>query len=248
MRGIESDFATGAPAESLLKLGSLREDVIALVRDKRYEEALSILYRARSEAPEDRGLSRSIERLKEFLVVAYAKQLGGLDRTAGPLPLDAARTPDVALLARYIDGVSSYGDVAQMCPLGQVRTLQVLVGLYTGKEPPRIQSVRPLSSSPEEPSSGLRAYDGALATYGAGSGDERVPDTARSGAATLSVRGAETEEDRLYKESFARGTASFVQGRYAEAADAFDACLKARPADRAAEVMLRRSLAQGEGR
>jgi hypothetical protein len=62
------------------------------------------------------------------------------------------------------------------------------------------------------------------------------------------ARVVETEEDRRYKEAFARGTAAFIQRRFSDAAEQFDACLRVRPADRAADVMFKRSLAQGESR
>src|SRR5690606_11354661 len=52
---------------------------------------------------------------------------------------------------------------------------------------------------------------------------------------------AETAEDRRYREEFARGTAAFVQRRYAEAIEAFEACARMRPGDAGASVMLRRA-------
>jgi hypothetical protein len=220
----------------------VRVDVVGFLREKRYEEALAALYRARSESPADRELQKSIDQLKEFLIGAYAKRLGGLDQIAREIPLSAVRTPDAVLIARYIDGTSTFGDLAQMCPLGQLRTLQVLVGLYVGTEP-----------TPDPPNSGLRSYV-APATglippvEAAADSDARPPDTARSGSLAPVARSVETENDRGYKEAFGRGTAAFVQRRFSDAAEQFDACLRIRPGDRAAEVMFKRSLSQGEGR
>jgi hypothetical protein len=232
--------------------GTVRADVVAFLREKRYEDALAALYRARAEAPGDRELQKSIDQLKEFLVGAYAKRLGGLDQVAKPIPLSAVRSPDAVLLARYVDGTSTYGDLAQMCPLGQLRTLQVLIGLYNGAEPPRITVSTELPRvTPEPPNSGLREHDGPVALRQPnliGAADERPPDTARSGQLQIGARVVETEDDRRYKDAFSRGTAFFVQGRFTDAADSFDACLRLRPGDRAAEVMLRRSLGQGESR
>ena len=250
-------MATKPDGDALQKVAAVRADVVAFLREKRYEEALAALYRARSEAPGDPELQRSIDKLKEFLVGAYAKRLGGLDQVAKPIPLSAVRSPDAVLLARYIDGSSTYGDLSQMCPLGQLRTLQVLIGLYSGTEPPRIHSMEmprvmpdtqtpaspPVSGAPvsRPPTSGLRTHDDA---------DSRPPDTARSGslAAPIGARPVETDEDRRYKEAFSRGTALFVQRRFSDAAEYFDACLRIRPGDRAAEVMFKRSLGQGESR
>jgi hypothetical protein len=255
-------LAVRPEGDALQKVAAVRADVVGFLREKRYEEALAALYRARSEAPGDPELQRSIDQLKEFLVGSYAKRLGGLDQIAKPIPLSSVRSPDAVLLARYIDGTSTYGDLAQMCPLGQLRTLQVLIGLYSGQEPPRIYSMEmprvtpdptpaatPASYPPASRplTSGLRSYDaGGQAKEDT---DSRPPDTARSGSLAPSIGSrVETEEDRKYKEAFSRGTALFVQRRFADAAEYFDACLKIRPGDRAAEVMFKRSLGQGESR
>ncbi len=247
-------MALGPEGETLQKVGSVRADIVALLREKRYEETLAALYRARSEAPGDRELQKSIDQIKEFLVGTYAKRLGGLDRVASPIPIGSARSPDLVMLARYVDGVSTYGDIAQMCPLGQLRTLQVLVGVYCGVEPPRISGIE-VAPRAEPPNSGFRAHDelptapSAEIREGPRSDAEMSPpDTARSRSIGTIGRTLETEEDRRYKETFAQGTSFFVQGRFTDAAEAFEACLKLRPRDRAAEVMFRRSLSQGESR
>lgn len=228
--------------DALHKADSLRADVVALLREKRYEEALAVLYRARSDAPADPELQRSIEQVKEFLIGAYAKRLGGLDRIATPVPRPAVRSPDAVLLARYIDGTSTIGDVAQMCPLGKLRTLQVLVGLYSGTEPPRIDL--------EPPPSGLRVPEVArdltppeFVTSRA-EGEERPPDTARSSSGTTQPfsRLGESEDSRSYKQSFELGTAAFVQRRYKDAIEAFETCVRLRPDDKGALALLRRSV------
>jgi hypothetical protein len=248
----------------LQKTDSVRADVLALLREKRYEEALSLLYRARSESPADRQLQKSIDQIKEFLIGAYAKRLGGLDQIATPVPLAAVRSPDAILLSRYIDGSATFGDVAQMCPLGQLRTLQVLIGLYFGVEPPRIDAelaridVDPQRADSGAPRSGLRVPDAPAAPItllgGVTPQDDRAPDTARSASsaavaqsvaeiATLppAPSSARRQQDP-YEEMFTVGTAAFVQRRYSAAVEAFEACVRLRPDDRAATVMLRRSL------
>jgi hypothetical protein len=198
----------------------VREDVVWLVRAKRYEEALEVLYRARTDSPGDRELASSIVQIKEFLIGSYAKRLGGLDRVAGPIPMSAVRSPDAMLLARYIDGTSTFGDVAQMSPLGQLRTLKVLVGLYSGDAAPASQP--PQGAEPSADDEG------------------RAPPPA-SAPLPISTRVFETEDDKRYREMFGLGTAAFVQKRYVDAAKAFEACDAFRPGDRAASVMLRRS-------
>jgi hypothetical protein len=223
---------------------SLRVDILALLREKRYEEALAALYRARSEAPSDPQLQKSIDQIKEFLIGTYAKRLGGLDLIAKPIPASAMQSPDKVLLARYIDGRSTFDDVAQMCPLGKLRTLQVLVGIYAGQEPPRIddaaESVRREANAP---TSGVRVPDGRTALAPDPHDDDlRPPDTARSAAVAQVTRALESEETRRYNEMFALGTAAYVQQRYADAAEAFEACSRLRPGEKGADVMLRRSL------
>jgi hypothetical protein len=240
----------------------VRADVLVLLREKRYEEALAVLYRARADSPTSSELQKSIDQIKEFLIGAYAKRLGGLDQIARPIPINTPRSPDVVLISRYIDGSSTFGDVAQMCPLGQLRTLQTLVALYGRPES------RGSSPEPEAPRSGLHALNElaqAVAPH-SGAEPEPPPDTTRSPssappAAFTSVPvssspvvpiGAappiETEDDRRYRELFGRGTAAFVQSRFEDAVEAFRACDQLRPGDYAAGVMLRRSLRDLESR
>jgi hypothetical protein len=197
----------------------VRADVLVLLREKRYEEALARLYQARSETPESVELQKGIDQVKEFLIGAYAKRLGGLDQVALPITPAAGRSPDVVLLSRYIDGATTYGDLAEMCPLGRLRTLQVLIEMYA--RPPASES-RPL-----EPPAPVNVVDPT---------DEPAPETARSVSAL-----PEAPEARIYREAFTRGTAAFVQNRFADAIAAFEACAELRPGDAAAEVMLRRA-------
>jgi hypothetical protein len=216
----------------------VRADVLVLLREKRYEEALARLYQARAESPDNAELQRGIDQVKEFLVGAYAKRLGGLDQIAQPMAPAAGRSPDMVLLSRYIDGTSTYGDLAEMCPLGRLRTLQVLMEMYP----------RPGSSSVardverESSRSGLRTTDPAPASDGEAAQpvEEATPETARS-AWSPPPPPPEDAETRAYREAFARGTAAFIQERFADAIEAFEACQQLRPGDAAAEVMLRRA-------
>jgi hypothetical protein len=235
----------------------VRADVLVLLREKRYEEALEVLYRARAETPGSSELQKSIDQIKEFLVGAYAKRLGGLDQIARPLSVSSGRSPDVVLISRYIDGNSTFGDVAQICPLGKLRTLQVLVSLYAKTEP------RGSNAEPESPRSGLHSLSTLSAqapTLEVVSPPESAPETARSPSSIPSARvvvipapiGAgpapESDRDRQYRELFAGGTSAFVQNRFQDAIEAFRACDLLRPGDQAAAVMLRRSLRDLESR
>jgi hypothetical protein len=224
----------------------VRADVLLLMREKRYEEALAMLYRARSESPGNAELQKTIDQIKGFLIGAYAKRLGGLDRVGKAIAPSGGRSPDVVLISRYIDGTSTFGDVAQMSPLGQLRTLQVLVGMY-----PRVESTT--SSDPGPPHSGLRPPSSPPQDAGLIAPvepvEEPAPDTARSAAlAAAQPVAVETENARQYREAFAFGTAAFIQRRFEDAVTAFETCARLRPGEHAAEVMLRRSLRDLESR
>jgi hypothetical protein len=228
---------------------SLRDDVATLLRERRFEDALQTLYRARAAAPSDPEIQTAIDQLKDFMVTTYARQLGGMDKIAPPIPSTAPKTSAGLMVAQYVDGRSTFGDISQVCPLGQLRTLQVLVELY----------VRRPNQDLAPPASGLRPQS-------APPGDEHEPDTHRSPSVAAGLPYSSTnvkhssvgpspsvspglggflvenEADRQFKELFAKGTAAFIQNRYRDAVDAFQECMKLRPEDKSVEVMLRRSL------
>jgi len=247
MRNAErSKLAAAMSSDRDASAALVRADVLVLLRERRYEEALAMLYRARADSPDSAELQKSIDQIKEFLVGAYAKRLGGLDQFAQQIPVNSARSPDVVLVSRYIDGNSTFGDIAQMCPLGQLRTLQVLVGLY--KKP----DAAPTSTDLERTrSSGVHSIDPLADDLGVPTSfaahlppDAPAPDTARSPSELpmpVPVPVVETEDDRRYKEAFSLGTAAFIQRRFADAVVAFRACEELRPGDKAAQVMLRRA-------
>lgn len=243
----------------------VRADVLVLLREKRYEEALARLYQARAESPDSVELQKGIEQVKEFLVGAYAKRLGGLDQVARPIAQQGPRSPDVVLLSRYIDGATTYGDIAEMCPLGKLRTLQLLVELYARpaelpkgtSDTPRSESRRlEPSSDAEEPVPETRRSYSSAPPAPASSARPSVPPTPASStrpstppsASALPSARPDDPNDQRYREAFARGTAAYIQHRFAEAVEAFELCLELRPGDRQAEVMLRRSRQDLESR
>lgn len=216
----------------------VRADVLVLLREKRYEEALARLYQARAENPDSVELQKSLEQVKEFLIGAYAKRLGGLDQVPVPVPATSGRSPDVILLSRYIDGTSSYGDIAEMCPLGRLRTLQVLVELYAPQGAAPGASATPHSERRPVEAGATRPEP--LTLIGPSTLEEPAPDTARS-ASSMPPAEPEAPNAQPYREAFARGTAAFIQRRFADAVDAFQECAALRPGDAGAEVMLRRA-------
>lgn len=231
----------GAEASAAL----VRSDVLVLLREKRYEEALARLYQARAESPGSVELQKGIDQVKEFLIGAYAKRLGGLDQVAKQMVPAAGRSPDMVLLSRYIDGATSYGDLAEICPLGRLRTLQVLVEMYAPKSG---------GAAELEARSGPRPLEALPVTMPRVEvitpAEEPVPETARSGSSLppASSKVDDSPEAREYRAAFARGTAAFIQARFADAVAAFEECGTIRPGDGAADVMLRRARRDLESR
>jgi hypothetical protein len=262
-----------APDLQALAEPSVRQQVVALMKDERHEEALAILYRARSTDPDNPELRRSIDHLKAYLIGGYATRLGGLDRVVPPLPEAATRTANTLLLARYIDGSTTFGDVAELHPLGQLRTLQLLVKLYgierqavsgttlAFSDQPAISSSTRTRADQEE-SAPVTARSGSVApyssapssaapyTYSSAPPSSAAPYSSAPPSSSAPSRGLGTtafddpksEQARLYKEQFERGTSAFVQERYEDAVDAFGSCVELRSGDPLASVMLRRSL------
>lgn len=239
---------------------SLRDDVAALLRERRFEDALSTLYRARAAAPSDTEIQTAIDQLKDFMVTTYARQLGGMDKVAPPVPTTAPKTSAGMMVAQYVDGRSTFGDIAQACPLGQLRTLQVLVDLYarrpnqTDLAPPASGLREPSAAAPddEEPdthrspsvvAAAPRGGYGSQPAYGYGS--QGATSSVNPSPSTIPGSRApfvSNETDREFKDWFAKGTAAFIQNRFSDAVDAFQECMKLRPEDKSVEVMLRRSL------
>ena len=243
-----------------LSAALVRSDVLVLLRERRYEDALARLYQARAETPGSVELQKGIDQVKEFLIGAYAKRLGGLDQIAKSFTPGAGRSPDVVLLSRYIDGVTTYGDLAEICPLGRLRTLQVLIEMYVpkssvtgGAEQEAHSGPRPLDALsephvrvlPPVPPSGELADSEQPSVES----EEPAPETARSASPPPpSAPIDESPEAREYRAAFGRGTAAFIQSRFADAVDAFETCARLRPGDTAADVMLRRARRDLESR
>lgn len=220
----------------------VRSDVLVLLREKRYEEALARLYQARAESPGSVELQKGIDQVKEFLIGAYAKRLGGLDQVARPIAPAPGRSPDMVLISRYVDGATTYGDLAEISPLGRLRTLQVLIEMYAPKsaEAEAQSGSRPLESLSEPK---LRVELPRV--------EEPEPETARSGSSLpppVSAPVDDSPEAREYRAAFGRGTAAFIQQRFADAITEFEACARIKPGDTAADVMLRRARRDFESR
>ncbi len=236
-----------APDTPVLVEPSLRQQLVELMNAGRHEEALALLYRARAAEPERTEIQQGIHHLKALLVRSYAARLGGLDRVVPPLP-EGPRTAELLMLSRYIDGASTFGDIAEAYPLGRVQTLQLMVKLYASEDSATGLDV-PLSSILPGSSPASREYAVSSSFRSRALSEEPAPETSRSpssaparGLGTTTFSEPESEDARRYKEAFARGTTAFVQERFEEAVEAFGACVELRENDRAASIMLRRSL------
>jgi tetratricopeptide (TPR) repeat protein len=120
----ELDFAeTSGPAVATPELEKF-------LRERRYEDALKVLYSARAANPKDQALSRSIRLLRERIAVDYASRLVNLDR----VPVRGERISGTLLSSEerqvlsLVDGISSYGDIVAASPMGRLNTLRMLCG------------------------------------------------------------------------------------------------------------------------
>lgn len=102
---------------------------MALLQERRFEEALNVLYASREHAPGNPSISRAIHVLKDRLMDQYRRQLGSMDRVPVRLREDAAATSDERAVVVLVDGVATVADVMECCNLGHFRTMQVLLGL-----------------------------------------------------------------------------------------------------------------------
>jgi len=128
-----------------------RAELVQLLADRRYEDALELLRAARQKAPEVPEISRGIQLLKQRLLRRYLHQLGDLDRVPAVIlddaSLDALDLGDEEReLLRLVDGVSSFGDLVLESRFGRFATYRMLTALLSkgvisaSDEPPGAQT------------------------------------------------------------------------------------------------------------
>lgn len=106
------------------------EGVVALVRARRYEDAIERLAELSASHPGDGTVRASIRILEDHLVREYARALGGLDRI--PLAAELVVAPGDANARQVhalLDGSATLGDILRQTPLTRLETLRVLRGL-----------------------------------------------------------------------------------------------------------------------
>jgi hypothetical protein len=153
-----------------------------LLRERRYEEALKVLYAARASAPKDQAISRSIRLLRERIAVDYAARLVNLDRVParGERISGSLLSSEERQVLSLVDGISSYGDIVAASPMGRLNTLRMLcsfldTGLVTASSP---------SVSPPNARSGSHLRARPVVP------PEQVPPTVPSSVSSAAVSGA----------------------------------------------------------
>jgi len=113
-----------------------RAELEQLLAERRYEEALELLFEARRQNPTAPDISRGIQLLKQRLVRRYLHQIGNLDHVP-KLAIAEAEVGGLKLeeeereLLRLVDGISSFGDIAHESRLGRFETFRIFAKLVS---------------------------------------------------------------------------------------------------------------------
>jgi hypothetical protein len=219
----------------------LRAEVIDLVRTKNYDRALEVLFVLRALVPDDLQVSASIQQIKSFLVTRLARQLGGLDSVAPPIPASAARTPEALVVARLVDGIATIDDLCRASPFGQLQTLKILHALYRSALS-ATRDYHELGEDLPQPTPSTIAMSAIPAP------DAERPSAAPAPAPTRapSEPTAAQESGFDFNATFQRGLSAYIQRRYDEAREAVEQCLREQPLNRQVETMLQRVRAESE--
>lgn len=153
-----NEVAQQAPSPPLRAGGAAidRAELERLLKEKRFEEALDLLYAQREASPDDAAVSRGIRAIKEHLILRYGRALGSLDRVPVRERVRewAALPAEQRHVLRLVDGLASFGDVIHASHLGRFETYRILcrmleAGVLTARAPSvRMPVVRP---PPPEP-------------------------------------------------------------------------------------------------
>ncbi len=120
--------------EPPLTLESLSVLAVELIRERRLEDALALLYTAHGEAPKDQSISRSINVIKQRLTREYRAEIGDLGQIPH-LTVDEALideldlTEDEREVLRLIDGIVALDDVVQTSGFALLQIYRALAQL-----------------------------------------------------------------------------------------------------------------------
>ena len=133
LREIIDQFAGGAAAPGGASFDKAR--FLALLRDRKLEEALDVLYRVRDVAPANASVSRAIQLLKDKLHGEHIAAIGHL----GQVPTKAAAaaqllaadlpTPSDNAVLRLVDGIATAEDILASSSAGPFSTARSLARL-----------------------------------------------------------------------------------------------------------------------
>jgi len=106
-----------------------------LVRARRFDEALALLYARAERAPSDRTVTQAIERIRERMADVALAELGPVDATPRLTRASMSGSAELGADERYllgrVDGVRTIGQLVQSSTLGRYRTARVLVWLVS---------------------------------------------------------------------------------------------------------------------
>jgi tetratricopeptide (TPR) repeat protein len=112
--------------------GVNKEEIIKLLKQKRYMAVLEQLYLAVEKSPDDEALKRSVKLLENRMTLEYANRIGSLDQIpelARPLEdmlsLDLSR--EEAYLLSLVDGTSNLDDILAISSLGAFKTYRYML-------------------------------------------------------------------------------------------------------------------------
>jgi len=201
----------------------------ALLRDKRYEEALTLLRSVQREAPDDLRVERSIRLLSDRLCSVYERRLTEL--TLVPYlvqPPVRASSEELRVMA-LVDGQRSYAEIVSESPLDRLSSLRALCALSEGKcfslngpdsVPPTARSLVPGME--------LRAtMDNAFGHHRSGLATEPSPTSGVIDTGPSSQRSGDA-----HAELFRRATEAYLVRNFELAFQLFGECCRQWPDDR----------------
>ncbi len=209
--------------------------IVELIESKRYEEALTLLYIARKQAPQDPSVSRSIKLVKDRLTLKYVKRVGSLDQvpavvasesTLRGLKLDV----DERELVDLIDGIASVGDIVECSRLGRFKTYRGFarfldMGVIALKSGEGLDETLSRALTPSQ-------IDVRGAVQPAATTPPAPPRERKSSPDAESPEKTETEEPpEPYVDLFNRATRAYLKRDYCGARELFQQCLEMRPDD-----------------
>ncbi len=197
-----------------------REKLVKLIEERRYDEALAILYRLREETPGDTSISRSIRLVKDRLTVEYSRRVGHLDQVPR-LRVDRNTirglqlTSDEQEILGLVDGIACYSDILEVSRLGRFYTYRYLADFLSQG---LLESTPPPSSALPPPAPRPASTDTAA---------PRAPLAAPPAPAPAAKPNAAAAYDAL----FDRAMQAYLRRDVPEALRLFEECKTIRPDD-----------------